>query len=206
MLLGCSGYLFAAAGPAEVITVRSGKTLEIKATLPVEISEVEIWIESDRNQRITKMSDVSKLNPAPPAANPAREVFYPVVDVALQPGMEGVMVFSTAPATCFLNQNVFKAPVAVGEQMVFPGERMGQWENAVFVTPGTVAVRNFHLRCRAPVSHGRLDRQIFLLSDQWSGRISLHTVAGGELGAARVASVTEPPRAAPTMRRSSTRA
>jgi len=198
LIVGIGGHLFAATDSARVATVRSGKTLEIKATLPAEIVEVEIRIESDRNQRITRISDVSKLNPAPPAANPAREVFYPVVDVALQPGMEGVMAFSVAPNACFINQNVFKAPVPVGEQIVFPGERLGHWENAVFISPGTVTARGFYLRFRAPVIHGRLDRQIFLLSEQWSGRIALHAVGGGELGATRVTSVAGPQRAAPT--------
>lgn len=180
------GGLSAAAPSAQVATVRTGQTLEIKATLPAEIYEVEVRIESDRNRRITKISDISKLNPSPPPPNPAREVFYAVVDVGIDAGMEGVMNFSTAPAECFINQNVYKAPVPLGDQIVFSGDRLMQWENAVFVSPGTVETRGFYLRFRVPVIHGRLDRQVRLLSDQWAGRVSVHAVGGAQLGSTRV--------------------
>ncbi len=193
--------LFAAANSTQVSASLSGRTVEIRATLPSEIHEVEIWIASDRNQRITKISDVSKLKPAVakvPGENPNREVHYPVVDVALQPGMDGVVTLSAAPTACFINQNTDKAPLPLGERIVISGGRLGHWENALFVAPGNVAVRSFELRFRAPVIHGRLDRQIVLLSEQWSGRISLHAIGGAELGGTRVVARAEPPRAAPT--------
>ncbi len=195
--LGCS--LVAAENPARVTTVRAGKVLEIKATMPAGITEVEIRIESDRNQRISKISDVSKLNPTAASAAPAseREIFYPVVDLALQPGMEGVITFSSAPATCYINQNFHKAAVAAAARTVVPGDRLCYWENAVFVAPASAAVREFHLRFRAPVTHGRLDRPIALLSEQWTGRISLHTMDGRELGATVVTQPVLSPRGAP---------
>jgi rhamnogalacturonyl hydrolase YesR len=165
---------------------RVGRSLEIKATLPPEISEVEVRIASDRNQRITKISDRSVRNPSPAKPIPEREVFYAIVDVRLDAGMEGVMRFSAAPLACFLNQHVFKSPVPVGKEVTLPASALNHWENAVFVAPGNVAAEGFHLRFRAPVIHGRLDRQVQLLSDPWAGRISLHAIDGAELAHARV--------------------
>lgn len=169
---------------------RVGQSLKITATLPPDLSEVEVRVASDRNQRITKISDRSARNPSPEKATPGREVFYAIVDVRLDPGMDGVMQFSAAPLTCFLNQHVYKAPVPVGQEVILPGHSLTHWENSVFIAPGNVAAEGFHLRFRAPVIHGRLDRQVQLLSDQWAGRVSLHAIGGAELASARV---TAPP-------------
>ena len=187
---GFSLDLFANPLPPHITLEQVGRSLEIRATLPPDISEVEVRIASDRNQRITKISDRSARNPSPAKPIPEREVFYAVVDVRLDTGMEGAMQFSAAPIACFLNQHVFKAPVPVSKEVILPGSGLTHWENAVFVAPGNVAAEGFHLRFRAPVIHGRLDRQVQLLSDQWAGRVSLHTISGAELAHARV---TTPP-------------
>ena len=200
LLLGFTCQLGAAEPSATVTTMRAGKMLEIKATMPAEITAVEIRIESDRNRQISKVSDVSKLNPAPasPTPNAEREIYYPVVDLALPAGMEGVITFSSAPTTCYVNQNFHKAAVAPAGQIVIPGDQLCFWENAVFVAPGNIAVRAFQLRFRAPVIHGRLDRAVALLSEQWAGKISLHAADGRELGSTLVVQPALPSRPAPT--------
>jgi rhamnogalacturonyl hydrolase YesR len=192
----------AAATAARVTAVSDGKTLLIAGQISSAMDEVEVRIATSRNAPISRISDVSPRTPAA-SKNPSpffgkREVFYPVVDVALQPGMEGVVNFRSAPELCYVNQNFHRAAVTPGKQIVVPGERLGFWENSVFVEPGTVVMEKFYLRFRVPVVHGSFHRQIALLSEQWSGQVSCHLSSGEEIASAAVTAPSSVAKAAPS--------
>lgn len=187
-------------GASLTLAVRGG-TLEISGRVPASLTEAELRIESDRNARMSKISDVSPLTPkqfpVPPAPAAVREIYYPVVDVALQPGMEGVLVFSATLRVAFINQHFYKSTPAPSLVMKVPGDHLSFWENAVCVEPADVALQGFHLRLTVPVIHGGVHRQIELLSAQWSGRVTLHGRNGEQLAEASIATAATPAPAPP---------
>jgi rhamnogalacturonyl hydrolase YesR len=180
---------------AEVTSVRIGDSLAIRGRVPTGLVEVELRIESSRNAKISTISDVSPLAPPsqakPPEGAGKRNIFYPVVDVAVQPGLEGILEFTAAPARCLVNENFFKQPVACGRETIIPSGRVAEWENTVLVEPGDVSIARFYLRLRLPVIHGSVSHQVALLSRQWSGRVSVHA-QGRELACAEVAPASAP--------------
>lgn len=173
----------------------SGRFLDIRGQIPADLFEVEVRIESARNKQITKITDVSPLVPKqnPVKATPVavREIHYPVVDVVLRPGMQGVFGFSTEPRLCFLNQHFYKAALVPAQVMKVSADRLCFWENSVCVEPANVALQNFYLSFVAPVIHGGLNQRIELLSEQWSGRITLIGAKGELLAAATIDSTVK---------------
>lgn len=189
-----------AAESVSISVARHGRVLELAAQVPARMAEVEIRIESARNTRISRISDVSPLMPqrSPVPAGPAqREIFYPVVDVALQPGVEGVVEFSAVPLVTHINQHFHKPALVPAQRMTIASERLSFWENTIAVEPAAIALEKFHLRLMVPVIHGGVHRQFELLAEQWSGRISLHAPDGTQLAAALVTDTARPAAAAP---------
>lgn len=185
-----------AADSASLKLAVSGKFLDIRGQVPAGLSEVEVRIESSRNDRISKISDVSPLAPTPSSAKPAspavREIYYPIVDVVLQPGMQGVFGFSAEPRLCFLNQNFYKSPLVPERLMRVSADRLCFWENAVCVEPAEVGLQKFYLRLAVPAIHGGVHQRIELLSERWSGRVTLNDPKGELLAAATVVTQHEP--------------
>lgn len=88
--------IFAACGAACAAVpfeaVKSGRELRLSADLPPSATRAELRISSARNRAIPKFTGVSPLNaePTPPRQTRDAETWYPVVDVKLEAGMEGV--------------------------------------------------------------------------------------------------------------------
>jgi hypothetical protein len=181
--------------------------LAIRAHVPPSVTEVELRVESDRNRQISKITDISPLNPAPdnstyrtdgtgshgprPDSHTDKDVWYPVVDVRLEPGMEGVASISAPPRDCVINHNFYKKMLPFGVETVIPGNRLEFWENAVYLEPASAKVTRFYLRQRLPVIDGELRHELSLLSKTWSGTISLYATdsdTGREIATIKVAS------------------
>jgi len=162
--------------PTQMDVTRRGSYLEIAARMPADITEVELRIESGRNNRISRISDVSPLAPPTREATPQfpRDIWYPIVDVRIQPGMEGIAVYSSVPAKCQVNQNFYKSQPGCGKETILGGDRLVEWENTILAEPRTADLKQFYLRVKVPVIHGRLHHRLELLSRQWKGRLSLH--------------------------------
>lgn len=171
---------------------RQGDVLSIQAHLPIPVTEVELRVESDRNAQISKITDISPLNPEPEkgtyrtdGTNGSRgpgldsDVWYPVVDVRLEPGMEGIALLSVAPQACAINHNFYKRMLPFGAETVIPGSRLEFWENAVYLEPASASVRRFYLRQRLPVIDGEVRHELSLLSKEWGGTISLYAADPG---------------------------
>jgi rhamnogalacturonyl hydrolase YesR len=175
-----------AAGPQLQVT-QEGDKLDLNAQLPGSIKTVDLWIESSRNAHISKISDVSPLNPNAKTltaqAHPNREVWYPVVDVRLEPGMEGSIEFASTPRVCALNSQYFKDALPCTTSLRVPANHLLFWENSLFVEPATASLTHFYLKETVPVVDGKFHFQIKLLTGNWSGKLSLHSGdgAGSEL-------------------------
>lgn len=161
---------------------KQGKYLWISGIVPENIHEVEIWIYSTRNDVISKMTDVSPANPnaddeAKRNQEHDRDVWYPIVDVNLEPGMEGVASFDVkGEAETIMNGPYFRNRQPVTPEMVIPANKLEYWENSVFVEPLTAYLSGFYLRQRLPIITQRLEHCFKLLSEQWSGKIALYAV------------------------------
>ncbi len=172
---------------------REGDILTIRAHLPSSITEVELRIESDRNAQISKITDVSPLNPErrkavsdPPLD---ADVWYPIVDVRLEPGMEGIAEMGAAPRACAINYNFHKKLLPLGAEAVIPANHLELWENAVYLEPASAKIGRFYLRQRLPVIDGEFRHQLTLLSKAWGGKISLYATdreTGSEFATAKV--------------------
>lgn len=170
-----------------------GDRLEVVAQVSAHFAAVELRIHSNRNSRLSRLSDISPLAPKRAAASarerPDREVYYPIVDVGLQLGLEGVIRFGSSPERCWVNEHIYKGEVSLGSELVLAADKLSLWENAVFVTPAAVTVESFYLRLKIPVIHGAAFRSLHVLSAHWAGRLTLHAPDGRELADFSVAAV-----------------
>lgn len=165
------------------------QTLRLTIAGAFEASEVEVRLASDRNQPVVRLSDVSPLAPPTKRTTPPapREVFWPTVDLAPEPGLRGVLRVAGAPGEAWVNQHFFKTPLAGDTpELTIPAEQLLHWENAVCIQRPDLAAESFTLRLTVPLVHGRAERELALLSRQWSGRVSLHDATGRELAAQSV--------------------
>lgn len=173
-----------AGAPASLTVIHRGGRFELAGRVPAKLSEVELRIESGRNANISRYTDVSPHTP--PAQRErvtrnhgsGREIWYPVVDLRLDPGMEGAAAFSAGPSRCFLNEHFFKAAFHCGQETAIPAGRLLQWENSLTVEPKTAALQAFYLRRRLPVLDGLVRYELEPLALAWSGRFSLHDSEG----------------------------
>lgn len=188
--------LTVAAAPAPKLEVRKdGTALEIRASAPKGAGQVELRLYSSRNAAISKFTDNSPLDPQPRDwQDMKRETWYPVVDVELQPEMAGVAIFDPAPpAAVAINGMFYREKLPLRARMEFPANRLELWENPIWVDSRDPVLRSFYLR--RPVSPGELRHTVRLASQEWSGRVTLHSVqAGGgrELAAVAIAAPSRP--------------
>jgi rhamnogalacturonyl hydrolase YesR len=173
----------AAAGAATELAVKkTGKSLEIRAKVDAA-GDVELRLHSFRNGRISSFREVSPLDPHPRTEWPAdRETWYPVVDVELEPGMEGVAMFDPAARSMYaVNGMFYREMKPLGSRVAIPRERLEPWENSLFVETAAARLASFYLRKRIPAASGEIRHVLRLLSEDWSGSVSLHAVdAAGE--------------------------
>lgn len=183
---------------------RNGDALDLVAHLPAGVRAIEVRIESRRNQAISKISDVSPRDPQtrPPRHAPVagREIWFPVVDIALTPGMEAVARFAVdgpAPgATCVVNGRFHPERVPLAEQVVIAGDRLEHWENDFFIEGADWPLGRFYLRQRHPIDGRHFQRTLRLLSPDWSGDVSLHAVTEDGPRELAAATLTPAPAAA----------
>ena len=158
-----------------------GRRLYVKAHIPPGVTQFEVRIASDRNQTISRFSDISPndLQYEKRQAQYAkynRDFFYPVVDVALEPGMEGVGVFNDdARGTYIAGGPYYRERLVLASEIVIPPHKLEPWENALFVEPRTGnTLQRFYLTNTYPVILREFSHTYELLSEDWSGTVSIH--------------------------------
>ena len=164
--------------------------LEITLTLPMEKKSVELRFRSARNRVISKITDIAPNHPAPqtvlPSPKPDKEIWYPVVDLGLNAGMNAVMRWQTAPRVVAVNHH-FHGQVETGKaDMPVAAEMLESWENSVYCEPA-VALQDFYLVVRVPVINGALKYSVTSLAETWAGTVMmLDTATGQEVEVLRI--------------------
>ena len=164
--------------------------LQINLTLPLDKKSVELRFRSARNRTISKITDIAPNHPAPqtvlPSPKPDKEVWYPVVDLDLNAGMNGVLRWETAPRVVAVNHH-FHGQVETGKtEMPVSAEILESWENSVYSEPA-VALQDFYLAARVPVINGALKYSVASLAETWAGTVTmLDTATGQEVEVLRI--------------------
>jgi hypothetical protein len=189
LLLPWSGPMHVpAAQPAVKLDVRkAGRHLAIDAQLPPGIDQIELRIESERNGAISRYYDVSPHHPDRDELlernrDRDRNEWYPVVDVALEPGMEAVARFDGPADGGFytINAMYHRDRIPFAPEIVIPPRLLEYWENALFVLPSTDrSLDRFYLRHRLRPVQGGVRHVYQLLTDDWGGRVSIHAIGAG---------------------------
>ena len=181
--------------PVTLSAVREEDVLRISCRVAGEQGPLEIRLKSDRSARVEKASDVSPH--APPgwkATNPRyvfpgqnRELCCLAVDVAAEADMQGVVrIANPDGGPYFWNPPLQDVQGHLDGDLVIPADQLEHWENCLFLAGSRAHVTGFHLRLPVPAGGG-LQREVKLLTADWSGVVSLHRGDDGtELASARV--------------------
>ena len=154
---------------------KEGKDLKISVTLDRNLYAPEIWIESERNTAIARMSDLSACTPIPQRLDYGhqQEIWFPVVDVLLNESLFAIAQFAGwEQHNCCLNEMMGGKKEVLSYSMHWPETALEHWENAVWIDSRTVKMTRFAL-CQ------KLDPQcdslvLKLLSEKWAGTVTLY--------------------------------
>lgn len=175
----------------EAFVAPQHRAIEIAQTLPLPVREVELRFRSVRNTVISRITDISPNHPAPetvlPSPKPDKEVWYPVVDLELNPGMVGVLRWQSAPRRVAVNHH-FHGQTKTGQsEMTVAATMLESWENTVYCEPA-VTLEDFYLTTRVQVINGCLKYAVRPLCEQWSGSVAMVDAnSGKEVVIARLA-------------------
>ncbi len=171
--------------PRDVTTLTVDKiqrSLVIGFSLSEDVAQVELRIYSDRNQTISKASDISPHDPEPQLRREkikeaCHDFWYPVVDLETEVGLEGVVQFAPGkPGTCLVNGPFWKTKLPLDRQIVIPNVQLEHWENSLGIEPVDRGPSHFYLRKRLTLVTPQGQLRIPLLSSQWSGQVELHAI------------------------------
>lgn len=164
---------------------RKGKHIFLSGILPTGVHEVELRISSDRNNKISDIKEVSPHNPMQHTQirtgyQSPGNIYYPVVDIMVERGMEGMASFNNCNKdSCIINGPFFKLKQAIQPWMIIPSNILQSWENSVFIDSDSCYLSTFYIKKRYPLVTRQFDVMIELLSEQWGGTISLNDVKNG---------------------------
>ena len=159
---------------------KHGNIFSIQATLPENYLKAKIEITSDRNNVISKFSDVSPMDPDKTPGKvryPADiDIWFPVTDVRLETGMCGVAQISGADY-CQINSyfNPERTPVINGEAL-FPAAVLSDWENGLFLPSKAAQVERFSVVktfFAAPTIGRTVFAEFEAIAEDWGGIIAL---------------------------------
>ncbi|MBD5780059.1 hypothetical protein IEN85_11210 [Pelagicoccus sp. NFK12] len=157
----------------------SGKILNIEALIPKNVRQFELRIESSRNDSISRISTVSPFDPDHVSRKAMYEktdfdTWYPVVDIRPEQGMEGVCVFKDNPTGYYtFGGPYYDDSCEIAKQIVIPSGRLEYWENSLRVSSKQIEIDKFYLRKTYPVLLREFRHEIDLLSEDWSGSVSI---------------------------------
>jgi hypothetical protein len=184
----------------ELRVILKQERLEITCRFTRDQSPVALCLKSDRSKQITKESDVSDRAPDQQKHQGRRimagsncELWFPVVDVGLLPGMYAHMKYTgTSEGTWSMNGFGLHGDVRPSSpELTVPAEELENWENALFTRDMNGAITDFSLRYPLPEADGSFTVDLEWLGTSWSGEISLLGKDGQELARTRV-SVSKP--------------
>ena len=165
---------------SKIVVQQSDKTLSVSVIVADGVKEIEIRLASDRNRRISNRTDISPNNPSKKRSPLKSNVWYPVVDVALEPHMEAIALFDAeAKGSYSINGMFFDHEAAIATENIIPADKLSHWENTLITEPASL-LEGFYLRVRFPVSDNAVHHDFKLLSEVWSGTVSVYVVHPNE--------------------------
>lgn len=164
----------------------SGKRAELRAQLPQAARHVKIVLESGRNAPLTNYADVSPRKPSQPAPVAAipQNVWLPVVDVQVCPGMAAVIEMENCLGgdytwNYWLGQEIGMAT----STLHLAGHRLLEWENILWFERAENKPARFSLTWTVPQIPSMslaFRTQWNLLTESWYGEVSVYAVHGAE--------------------------
>jgi hypothetical protein len=102
------------------------------------------------------------------------DVRYPVVDIRLEPGMDGVCIFEDEPVGDYIfGGPFFRESLPLEQVITLPAHKLEYWENSLMLDHTTPKIEKIYLRKTFPVILREFKHTINLLSKDWSGKISI---------------------------------
>lgn len=181
----------------KLIVKKEGRRLFIEAYIPKGITEFELRIESDRNLPVCRTSTVSPHDPdsilrkEEHAATPF-EIWYPVVDLVPEQGMDAICRFSGNPQGWYIaGRPFYRDKKNFAKEITIPGDKLEYWENPLMVAKKKWEMESFYLKRTYPVLLREFRHSFKLLSEDWSGKVSILAKADKEM--LEIASAEIPP-------------
>ncbi len=183
LFLLSSEIVFAQANKNEVSWNQEGTGITLHANLAAHVQDVKIQIRSDRNTRITKITDISSDHPEPqtvlPNPIPNKEIWYPVVDFVRTPGMKGHIILDSMATVSAWNQHFFKKAEHHTNKITLEADRLEDWENSLYIEPRARQIKDFYVQQIVQPLNGAISYHFTPLSDDWKGTITLHFTENG---------------------------
>ncbi len=183
LFLLSSKILFAQANQHEISWGQDGAGITLHASLGANVHDVKIQIRSDRNTRITKITDVSNEHPEPqtvlPNPMPNKQIWYPVVDFVRNPGMKGYIILDSMATVSAWNQHFFKKSEQNKKKINLEADRLEDWENSLYIEPRARQIKDFYIQQTVQPLNGALNYHFTPLSEDWKGTITLHYKENG---------------------------
>ncbi len=183
LLLLSSKILFAQANKNEVSWSQDGAGIMLHANLNPNVQDVKIQIRSDRNTRITKITDISTEHPEPqtvlPNPIPNKQIWYPVVDIVRNPGMKGHITLDSIATVSAWNQHFFKKSEPSKKKLNFEADRLEDWENSLYIEPRARQIKDFYIQQIVQPLNGSLNYHFTPLCEDWKGTITVHYKENG---------------------------
>jgi hypothetical protein len=171
---------------ARLELTKQGKQITVDAYIPRGITEFELRIESDRNNPVSSARDINTTDPDPVARAEGFErspldVRYPVVDIVLETGMDAVCIFEEEPEGDYIfGGPFFRESLPLKKKIVLPAHKLEYWENSLMLDHRTPKIERVYLRKTFPVILRDFKHNIHLLSEDWSGKITVVINKGAE--------------------------
>ncbi|TDG00299.1 hypothetical protein [Paenibacillus piri] len=158
---------------------KRGTQLEISLEIPAGVQEIEVRIYSDRNNPVSKLSDISHRHPereqllAQPKT--AGEVLFPVIDLELEPAMAAVVTFRADTEGEYVMNGAFnKRKEPLSREIEIDASVLEHWENSLWVS-GQSEVERFIVKQTFRVNERIGFRHTYwLLSEDWNGTVEVY--------------------------------
>lgn len=164
---------------AKIKLTKTEKHVLVEAYIPRGITEFELRIESDRNNPVSGARNISASDPDPAERalgfqKSPLDVRYPVVDIELELGMDGVCIFEREPTGNYIfGGPFFRESLPLEKVITLPAHKLEYWENSLMFDYKTPTIEKVYLRKTYPVILRTFKHRINLISDDWSGKISI---------------------------------
>jgi len=157
---------------------RKEGAIQVSCVVPEDTQKLIFEYRSGRNRCVSKMSDVAGAEPRKPGSKmKGKEMWFPVVDVALTDRMQGIAAFDHVQPTdryC-LNGNFGSDCHPLQGEIVFTAH-LEHWENHLYVESQAAELTGFYLRETVNISGSQKANRTYIhvlktLTPDWFGSI-----------------------------------